>query len=102
MLTSTSYIERHNLVTCISLWRFARLTNAFSKRIDRYCGTLTLGFVDYNLYRYHASPGTAPQWRRRWLAASMTSTGRWVFQRLDDPYRDLEELIDDRTDDGRI
>ncbi|MCH7832481.1 MAG: DDE-type integrase/transposase/recombinase [Proteobacteria bacterium] len=54
---STSYVERQNLTMRMSMRRFTRLTNAFSKKIDNHIHMLSLYFVYYNFCRQHKSLG---------------------------------------------
>ena len=48
---STSYVERHNFTMRMSMRRFTRLTNAFSKKIDNHIHALSLYFVWFNFCR---------------------------------------------------
>ena len=57
---STSYVERHNLTMRMSMRRFTRLTNAFSKKIDNHIHALSLYFVWFNFCRQHKAHRLSP------------------------------------------
>jgi len=50
---STSYVERQNLTMRMSMRRFTRLTNAFSKKIENLEHAVALHFMHYNFCRAH-------------------------------------------------
>ena len=52
---STSYVERQNLTMRMSMRRFTRLTNAFSKKIENHVHSVSLHFMYYNFCRQHKS-----------------------------------------------
>ncbi len=57
---STSYAERQNLTMRMSMRRFTRLTNAFSKKFESYCHMVALYTVWYNYIRTHKTLKTTP------------------------------------------
>lgn len=59
-LISTSYVERCNLTMRMSMRRFTRLTNAFSKKIENHAHAVALHFWYYNFARIHRSLRVSP------------------------------------------
>ena len=59
-LVSTSYAERQNLTMRMSMRRFTRLTNAFSKKFESHCHMVALYTVWYNYIRTHKTLKTTP------------------------------------------
>jgi IS1 family transposase len=57
---STSYVERQNLSMRMSIRRFTRLTNAFSKKIEHHAAAVALWFAYYNFCRVHQTLRVTP------------------------------------------
>ena len=75
---STSYVERQNLTMRMSMRRFTRLTNGFSKKIENLSAAIALHFMHYNFCRIHASLRVTPA-----MAAKVT-----------DHLWEIDEIID--------
>ena len=56
----TSIVERSNLSTRMSVRRFTRLTNAFSKKWENHWAAVALWFAFYNFCRVHKSLRMTP------------------------------------------
>ena len=79
---STSFVERQNLTMRMSMRRFTRLTNAFSKKVENLEFAVALHFMYYNFCRIHktltpkASIGVTPA-----MAAGITNR-IWTIENI--------------------
>ena len=62
---STSYVERNNLTIRMSMRRFTRLTNAFSKKVANLHHAVALHFMYYNFCRVHQTLKVTPAMEAR-------------------------------------
>jgi len=82
---STSYVERQNLTMRMSMRRFTRLTNAFSKKAENHLHALALYFTFYNFVRMHKTLRCSP------AMAAGVSDRLWSIE-------DVVALIDARAE----
>lgn len=73
---STSLVERQNLTMRMSMRRFTRLTNAFSKKVENLRAAVNLHFAHYNMVRVHSTIRCTPA-----MAAGVSST-LWSLEEL--------------------
>ena len=78
---STAYVERQNLTMRMSMRRFTRLTNAFSKKVLNLSAAIALHFMYYNFVRVHQTIKTTP------AVASGLTDREWTID-------DLVNLLD--------
>jgi IS1 family transposase len=77
-LISTSYVERNNLHMRMSMRRFTRLTNAFSKKVENHAAMVSLHFMFYNFARPHSALGK----NRTPAMAAGVSDHVWTVQEI--------------------
>jgi len=73
---STSYVERQNLTMRMSMRRFTRLTNGFSKKVENHEAAVALHYMYYNFVRVHQTLRVTPA-----MAAGI-SNHVWSFQEV--------------------
>jgi hypothetical protein len=81
-------VERQNLTMRMSMRRFTRLTNAFSKKIENHMAALALYFMYYNFVRIHQTLRVSPA-----IAAGVTGK-LWSIE-------DVVKLIEMRESDSK-
>jgi IS1 family transposase len=74
---STSFVERQNLTMRMSMRRFTRLTNGFSKKLENHGHAVAIHYMHYNFCRVHKTLRVTPA-----MEAGLT-----------DHVWDIEELI---------
>jgi IS1 family transposase len=75
---STSFAERANLTMRMSMRRFTRLTNGFSKKVENHAHAVALHMLYYNFVRIHKTLRTTPAMaagisNRLWEVADMVN-----------------------------
>lgn len=83
---STSHVERQNLTMRMSMRRFTRLTNAFSKKVENLTAAVSLHFMHYNFCRVHKTLGTTP------AVAAGISDQVWTLDQLISLLTDAESV----------
>lgn len=76
MKISTSYVERQNLTMRMSIRRFTRLTNAFSKKVENHAHAVALHFMFYNFGRIHKTLRITP------AMAAGVDTHIWTLEEI--------------------
>jgi hypothetical protein len=88
---STAYVERQNLTMRMSMRRFTRLTNGFSKKVENLQRSLALYFMHSSFCRKHSTIKTTPA-----IKAALTDR-LWTLRETEGPrckkYRYPKEIV---------
>ncbi len=88
---STSYVERQNLTMRMSMRRFTRLTNGFSKKLANHVAAISLFYMVYNFVRPHLTLTKQNDGHPQTPAmAAGVATRAWTFE-------DIVGLLDPRS-----
>lgn len=78
---TTAHVERQNLAMRMSMRRFTRKSNGFSKKLENHAHSVALHFMHYNFVRIHKTLRVTPA-----MAAGVTDR-LWSFE-------DLAKMVD--------
>lgn len=87
---STSYVERQNLTMRMSMRRFTRLTNGFSKKLENHIAAISLHFMYYNFVKTHQTLRMTPAMAAGVVTSPMEIadiiriTDEWEVERAED------------------
>ena len=79
---STSYVERQNLTMRMSMRRFTRLTNGFSKKVENMAAAVAIHFMHYNFCRPHRSIRTKRNNRITPAMAAGVAKEPWSLEKI--------------------
>lgn len=79
---NTSYVERQNLTMRMSMRRFTRLTNGFSKKVENHAAAVAIHFAYYNFCRPHQSLRTEKNNRITPAMAAGVTNRQWKVEDL--------------------
>lgn len=95
---ATSYAERQNLTMRMSMRRFTRLTNGFSKKVENHMHAISLHYMYYNFGRIHQSLKITPAMATRitdhvWSLEEIAALAPIEAPKARGPYRKREISI---------
>ena len=78
---NTSYVERHNLTMRMGMRRFTRLTNGFSKKVEKHVAMVNLYTLHYNFCRIHKTLRVTPAMEAG--LSAMAHDCEWIVALID-------------------
>lgn len=94
---STSFVERQNLTMRMSIRRFTRLTNAFSKKLENHAYAVALHFMYMNFVRIHGTLRCTPAMEagltdHLWSIDELAALGEVTAPKKRGPYKERERI----------